>query len=279
MGLVGLMASGAWFVSFQRATMFPRHLVARAGPPPPADAVVVTLDTGKEQVEAWLLPALGGEPGQAPLLLFAHGNAELVNFWPAEFEEPRRWGLAVLLVEYPGYGRSTGRPTERSVARAMAAAHDWGSSRSEIDRTRIVGYGRSVGGAAIGLLARDRALAALVLESTFTSAPAMARRLGVPGFLIRDRFDTLEALRRFAGPALVLHGTRDSIIPSEESRALAAAHPRAELHLLACGHNDCPRPWFQLQRFLRTNEILPPLADEPASSSLSAEAAPGADAS
>lgn len=242
MGLVGLVASGAWFLSFQRATMFPRHLVARAGPPPPADAVVVSLDTGKEQVEAWLLPALGGEPGPAPLLLFAHGNAELVDFWPAEFEEPRRWGLAVLLVEYPGYGRS-------------------------------------VGGAAIGLLARDRALAALVLESTFTSAPAMARRLGVPGLLIRDRFDTLEALRRFAGPALVLHGTRDSIIPSEESRALAAAHPRAELHLLACGHNDCPRPWFQLRRFLRANGVLPSLADEPAASSSNAEVAPRAGAS
>lgn len=266
MGLVGLLVCGAWFVSFQRATMFPRHLVARAGPPPPADAVVVSLDTGKEQVEAWLLPALGGEPGPAPLLVFAHGNAELVDFWPAEFEEPRRWGLAVLLVEYPGYGRSTGRPTERSIARAMAAAHDWGASRPEIDRMRIVGYGRSVGGAAIGLLARDRALAALVLESTFTSAAAMARRIGVPGFLIRDRFDTLATLRGYAGPTLIVHGTRDTIIPPEESRALAAASPRTELHLLACGHNDCPRPWSQVRRFLHANRIVAPHAGEPAGS-------------
>lgn len=269
MGLVGLVASGAWFVSFQRATMFPRHLVPRAGPPPPADAVVLRLDTGEEEIEAWLLARSGGEPGPAPLLLFAHGNAELVDFWPAAFEEPRRWGLSVLLVEYPGYGRSSGRPSERSIARAMAAAHDWAAARPEIDARRIVGYGRSVGGAAIGRLARDRALAALVLESTFTSVPAMARRIGVPGFLMRDRFDTLAALRGFAGPALVLHGTRDTIVPAEESRELAAANPRAELHLLACGHNDCPRPWFQLQRFLRAHGILPPAAHDLASSGTS----------
>jgi pimeloyl-ACP methyl ester carboxylesterase len=262
MGLVGLVASGAWFVSFQRATMFPRHLVARAGAPPPADAAVVTLDTGEEQIEAWLLPPRGGGTGPSPLLLFAHGNAELIDHWPGAFEDPRRWGLAVLLVEYPGYGRSTGRPSERSVARAMAAAFDWAATRPEIDARRVVGYGRSVGGAAIGLLARDRALAALVLESTFTSAPAMARRIGVPGFLIRDRFDTLAALGRFAGPILLLHGTRDTIVPTEESRALAAANPRAELHLLACGHNDCPRPWFQLQNFLRANGILGTVAEE-----------------
>jgi pimeloyl-ACP methyl ester carboxylesterase len=269
MGLVGLVASGAWFVSFQRATMFPRHRVARAGPPPPADAVVVPLEIGEEQVEAWLLPALGGEAGPAPLLLFAHGNAELIDFWPAAFEEPRRWGLAVLLVEYPGYGRSKGSPSERSTARAMAAAHDWVAARPEVDARRIVGYGRSVGGAAIGLLARDRGLAALVLESTFTSAPAMARRLGVPGFLIRDRFDTLAALRGFGGPTLVLHGTRDTIVPTEESRTLAAASPRAELHLLACGHNDCPRPWFQLQRFLRDHGILRTGARDPVASATS----------
>lgn len=257
MGLVALAASGAWFVSFQRATMFPRHLVARGGPPPPAGAVVARLDTGEEEVEAWLLPPLVGEPGPAPLLLFAHGNAELIDFWPAEFEEPRRWGLAVLLVEYPGYGRSTGRSSERSIARVLCTAHDWAATRAEVDARRIVGYGRSVGGAAIGLLARERPLAALVLESTFTSVPAMARRIGVPGFLMRDRFDTLTALRDFPGPALVLHGTRDTIVPAEESRAFAAANPRVELHLLACGHNDCPRPWFQLQRFLREHGILP----------------------
>jgi len=143
------------------------------------------------------------------------------------------------------------------------------AARPEVDARRIVGYGRSVGGAAIGLLARDRGLAALVLESTFTSAPAMARRLGVPGFLIRDRFDTLAALRGFAGPALVLHGTRDTIVPTEESRALAAANPRAELHLLACGHNDCPRPWFQLQRFLRAHGFLRADAHELAASATS----------
>src|SRR3990172_9418355 len=132
------------------------------------------------RAEAWLLPARRASGG-APLLVFAHGNGELIDHWAREFETAREWGLAVLLVEYPGYGRSAGTPSEDSITRAFVAAYDWALSQPGVDGRRVVGWGRSLGGGAICALARQRPLAALVLESTFTSVRAMAARFGPPG--------------------------------------------------------------------------------------------------
>jgi hypothetical protein len=200
--------------------------------------------------EAWLLPPTAPRREPAPALIFAHGNGELIDHWVREFDEPRARGLAVLLVEYPGYGRSSGSPSRDSIARAMTAAYDALAARADVDRSRIVGYGRSLGGGAVCDLARIRRLAALVLESSFTTAASLARRFGLPSFLVRDPFDNLAALREFAGPVLVVHGERDEVIPVAHAHRLAASVPGARLELLPCGHNDCPRPWRALLRFL-----------------------------
>jgi pimeloyl-ACP methyl ester carboxylesterase len=218
---------------------------------------VIWLQTPAGRVEAWLLPPTAPVTGPAPLLLFTHGNGELIDYWPEAFDEPRSWGLAVLLLEYPGYGRSEGRPSERTIRDAVFAADAWARSARDLDPTRIVPYGRSLGGSAAAILAAERPVPALILESAFTSARAFANRFGAPGFLVRDPLDTLAALGRFAGPVLVLHGDRDDIVPADHGRALAAASPRAALHLLACGHNDCPRAWTLVRRFLDAHHLLP----------------------
>lgn len=150
---------------------------------------------------------------RAPLLVFTHGNAELIDNFADQFTIPRAAGYAVLLVEYPGYGRS-------------------------------------LGGGAACILATSRPVAALILESSFTSVRALGRQLLVPGFLIRDPFDNLVALRSYRGPLLVLHGDRDEVIPVEHGRQLAAAVPVAEFAVLTCGHNDCPRSWETIMTFL-----------------------------
>jgi fermentation-respiration switch protein FrsA (DUF1100 family) len=133
----------------------------------------------------------------------------------------------------------------------MVAAYDWAAAQPGVDRARILAWGRSLGGGAVCMLARERPLAALVLESTFTSMRAMAKALfGVPGFLVRDRFDNLELVRTFAGPILQFHGQHDPSIPLEHARALHAAAAHSELHELPCGHNDCKLPWDQLAKFM-----------------------------
>jgi hypothetical protein len=248
-----------WVLAFvaQRALLFPRSAI------PPGAAVDLGwlggqrlwLEAGGQRSEAWLLPARpAGAPG--PLLLYAHGNGELIDHWAEAFEPARARGVSALLVEYPGYGRSEGAPSEISIRAALVAAFDWAAAQGGVDASRIVGWGRSLGGGAVCALARERPLAALVLESTFTSVRSLAARFGVPGFLVRDPFDNLSLVRGFERPLLLLHGERDEVVAVEHARSLHAAAPRAELHLLPCGHNDCPRPWDAVLGFLDAHGLL-----------------------
>jgi fermentation-respiration switch protein FrsA (DUF1100 family) len=251
-----LALAGYWGLLFlvQRSLLFPAPSPSDA-PARPADARQVWLTTPAGPVETWYLPPLSGAGRPAPLILFAHGNGELIDYWPAAFDPPRRSGHAVLLLEYPGYGRSQGRPSEASITAAALAAFDWAASQPEVDAARIVGYGRSLGSGAVCALIGRRPLAGLILESPFSSVRSFARRYGAPGFLVRDPFDNLSRIRRYHGPLLILHGEHDDIIPPLHGRALAAAAPQAEFHLLPCGHNNCPRAWGLIDAFLGRNGL------------------------
>ncbi len=221
----------------------------------------IWIDTPAARAEAWFLPPIpaddgAGTAGPAPLVIFAHGNGELIDDWALAFEPLRRWGVGVLLVEYPGYGRSTGAPSQGSITASMTSAYDQMLKRPDVDPKRIVAYGRSLGGGAACALARERSVAALVLESTFTSVRPLARGFLVPGFLVRDPFDNLDVLRSYPGPVLIVHGEHDEIIPVAHAAALHAAAPRSRLELEPCGHNDCERPWALVREFLRQNALL-----------------------
>ena len=253
-GIVG----GYWGLLYfsQRWLIYPRPPLD-AMPPRPADAEQVWLETSTGRVEAWYLRPLSRRAKPAPLLLFTHGNGEAIDQWPALFVPPRQWGFGVLLLEYPGYGRSAGEPSEASITETALAAYDWAASRDGIDPRRIIPYGRSLGGGAACAIAANRPVAGLILESCFTSLRPFARTYGAPTFLLRDVFDSLAALQRYRGPLLVLHGEGDDIIPAEAGRELAAAVPGSEFEALPCGHNDCERPWDRIRRFLQTRGLLP----------------------
>jgi hypothetical protein len=251
-----LLAYWAYLFAVQRAVVFPAPRAAEPEPQAMHGIERIWLELGDARSEAWFLPAATDAPW--PLILYAHGNGELIDQWAREFDPVRAWGVAVLLVEYPGYGRSPGRPSERSITRAFSAAYDWAVRQARVDARRIIGHGRSLGGGAVCALARERRLAALVLESTFTSIHDQARGLGMPRFLVRDPFDNLARVREFRGPVLLLHGERDESIPVAQARELHGAAPASQLHVLPCGHNDCPRPWDLLRRFLVQQRLLQP---------------------
>lgn len=249
LGLVALLALAlVLLVRLERQALFPM--------PPAGEAValegraeVVSLAGHGSPVEALYLapvPEPATDSAPAPLLLFFHGNAELAEHWLDAFEEPRRRGWAALLVEYPGYGRCTGSPSEGSITAAARAAFEWASHDPRVDRDRIVAYGRSLGGAAAASLAGNHPLAALVLESSFTSVPEVAGIGGPARWLVVDRFDNLAALARHRGPLLVLHGRTDPVIPFAHGQRLAAAVPGARFVEMPCGHNDCPREWDEV---------------------------------
>jgi hypothetical protein len=221
------------------------------------------------RAEAWYLPPVpedassdGGASGRHPALLFFHGNGEFIDDWVEVLRPfPERLGMGLLLVEYPGYGRSTGRPTEGSIVAVATAAWDRIAARPEVDPGRMVAMGRSLGAGPAAALARAREPAALVLQSAFTDVAELAvRRFWVPPFLVRDRFPVLPAVRAFSGPVLVLHGRRDAVIPFRHGEALAAAGPHVTFLPWGCGHNDCPPPgegwWEAVADFLARAGVL-----------------------
>jgi pimeloyl-ACP methyl ester carboxylesterase len=235
----------ALLFSLQRSVMYPgRRLVA---PPPPAGSdgpERYWLTAGPGGTEAWYLPPVSHDPARrSPALLFFHGNYELIDHWIDEFVGIRSLGFGVMLVEYPGYGRSEGTPSLRSIMQAGVAAYDRLVARPDVDPARIVLYGRSLGGGPASRLASLRPAAAVVLQSTFSSVRHFARGFLVPSFLMRDRFDNVAALHDFPGPVLIMHGRDDDVIPVAHAHRLAAALPTATLTLLPCAHNDCPPEW------------------------------------
>ena len=199
--LAAVVVAAAAFVALvwtvQRGVMFP------APGPPSFDVTggvvgVEKLRVGANgDVDAWLMPPTVGD-APYPVLIFGHGNGELIDHWVDDFQTPRGWGFGVLLVEFPGYGRSGGPPTETTVTDAFVGAYDLLAARPDVLASGIVGYGRSLGGGAICRLAARRSLAAIVLESTFSSVRPLAARMGVPGWLVRDPFDNLAVLRTYA---------------------------------------------------------------------------------
>lgn len=230
----------------QRRIVFPRGLIEF--PPSPdwnvAGIEPMWLQTSQGRVEAWFLPAASRREGDpAPAVIFAHGNAELIDFWPVEFKTFTSLGVGLLLVEYPGYGRSQGTPSQNSITEAFLAGYDMLSARKDVDPSRIVLFGRSLGGGAVCALAAERPSAALILMSTFTSLKSFSRRFLVPDFFVRDPFDNLEVVRDYEGPVLIMHGRYDSLIPHKHGLTLYHSAKHGELLTYDCEHNDCPGDW------------------------------------
>lgn len=247
----------------QRQVMFPRYLIP--SPPQVPERIEgidkIWLETDAGRIESWYLkPRNQTFAKKAPAIIFTHGNAELIDYGPEEFGVPGEWGMGVLLVEYPGYGRSSGSPSQKSIIKALVAAYDYLAKRDDVDETRIVLWGRSIGGGAICQLAAHRPSAAMILTSTFTSARSFSVRYLAPGFLIRDPFDNLAVVQKYQPPLLIVHGRRDEIIAYKHGLALDKAAINSRMISYNCGHNDCPPDlvayWREIKAFLVDNQII-----------------------
>lgn len=247
----------------QRYILFPRKLIKETIPVhkniPGIEQIWVHTSFGK--VETWLLaPSQTKTPKPFPVVIFAHGNGELIDYWAGELKKFNEFGLGVLLVEYPGYGRSEGSPSQKSISEVFNSAYDMLVSRADVDTQRIVLFGRSVGGGAVCDLAAQRPSAALILISSFTSTRPFATRYLAPGFLMRDPFDNLEAVRSYDNPILIMHGKFDEIIPYSHGKTLYKAAKNGKMITYSSGHNDCPPNWDifwkDIEMFLREIKII-----------------------
>ncbi|MBW2597292.1 MAG: alpha/beta fold hydrolase [Deltaproteobacteria bacterium] len=181
-----LVYCGFLFV-MQRQMLFPRYfaeLPYHTENTSSLEKIWVTTSFGK--IETWFLPQTSGHVTEpSPAVIFAHGNGELIDFWPHEFKKLTHIGIGVLLVEYPGYGRSKGSPSQKNITQAFIRAYDMLVARPDVDPSRIVLFGRSLGGGAVCTLAAHRPSAALILMSSFISVRSFASKYLVPDFLVR----------------------------------------------------------------------------------------------
>jgi len=204
------------------------------------------------KLHAWWLPAT--QPDGAPVLLWFHGNAGNITNRAHNLSLLAERDVGVLLVDYRGYGKSEGRPTEAGVYLDGLAAYDYLTRERGVAPNQIICFGRSLGTPVALHVALERPVAGLVLESPFKNAKAMAKRVMpiVPIWpFIRSKFDNVGRVPGVSVPVLVMHGDRDEIVPFEQGQAVfeAAPEPKEFYRLEGAGHNDTylvgGEPYFQ----------------------------------
>ena len=224
---------------------------------PYEDLTISTADG--EKLNAWWIPVADA---RGAVLLF-HGNAGNISHRIDYALMFRRLGYSTLLVDYRGYGLSTGKPSEDGTYRDADAAWRWLTESRGLKERDIVLFGESLGGGVASWLALRHTPRALVLASTFTAAVDLGAELYafLPVRLIsRFSYDTLSRLAEVRAPVLVVHSPGDDIIPySHGERLYAAAREPKSFLELSGGHNDgfvFARPeWVSaLGKFLRSAE-------------------------
>jgi fermentation-respiration switch protein FrsA (DUF1100 family) len=246
LGTVALAAlgfGGALYAFQDRLIYFPDQA------PPPSPAALGLPGVSATELRtadgltllAWRMPAARAE---APTILYLHGNGGSLAHRAPRVARFGRLGWGALVVQWRGYGGNPGTPGEDGLALDAAAGLE--RLRAEgIPPSRTVLWGESLGtGIAIRLAAeRPAEIGALILESPYTSLLDLAR-LHYPvlpaGLLLRDRYDSLARIPSVTAPMLILQGARDTLVPPEMGRRLAAA-ARAPVEVWEApdaGHDD-----------------------------------------
>lgn len=240
-----------------RRIVYPAPGVPVGPPPEGCEEVSIPLPSGR-QICAWAHAGREAPPG-GPVILFFHGNGENLETvrLSGTLAELESLDLPFLAVDYPGYGRSGGAPSEASLLESADASVSW--LRRRHPARPIAAFGWSMG-AAVAVQAALRNpgdVKALVIASSWTSLPEVAR-LHFPGWLVwlllRDRYDSLAAAPAIQVPCLLVHGADDDLILRDMGRRLARALPQARLVQVAgAGHNDLlghAEAWSAVRDFL-----------------------------
>ena len=242
---VSLGAAGALllFWAFQRTLIyFPIDHVPAPQAVGLSDAEAVTFQTDDGLgLHGWFVRS-PVDPAPGTVIVF-NGNAGNRAYRAPLAAALRDHGYQVLLFDYRGYGGNRGAPSEAGLLADARAARAYLLGRADVEASRLVYFGESLGGAVAIALAGEHEPAAMVLRSPFTSLVDVGRVhypfLPVSLFLW-DRFASIDAIDDITCPMLVVAGDRDRIVPVGQSRRLfdAARGPK-ELVILAGGdHND-----------------------------------------
>lgn len=189
-------------------------------------------------INGWHLPGKTG----APTILFLHGNGGNLSHRLDKIKLLKRSGAEVVIIDYRGYGKSAGAPTEKGTYRDAEAAYLHLTRGLKRDPGSIFVYGESLGSAVAVELARRRPVAGVILESPFTSVLDMAEEVlpWYPArFLSTFRYDSAAKIADIRAPLLILHSPQDETVPYRMGRKLfeLAREPKQFVDLKG-GHND-----------------------------------------
>ncbi|MGF1615544.1 MAG: alpha/beta hydrolase [Gammaproteobacteria bacterium] len=203
----------------------------------PYEDVTLATDDGY-RLHGWYLPADDKEL----TVLFFHGNAGNVSHRLDTLRLFHGLGLDTFIIDYRGYGRSEGSPSEAGTYLDAQAAWKYLVDTRGIHPENIILFGRSLGAAVATWLAARRTPAALIVESGFTSVPDLAAKLYpfLPvRLLARYQYDSRQSITHIRSPVLVIHSVEDEIIPFTHGRALFEAAPEPKQLLPIQGsHNE-----------------------------------------
>jgi uncharacterized protein len=203
---------------------------------PQAEEVILAAADGEKLIAWHVRPAEG-----RPIIVYFQGNGGGLQHRARRFRNLAADGFGLLALGYRGYAGSTGSPSEAGLLLDAAAAYEFAAARYGSDR--IVLWGESLGSGVAVALAAERPVARVLLESPFTSAAdiASASYPFVPvRLLMKDQFRSDERIVKVTVPVLVMHGTRDRVVPiayGERLYGLIRA-PKRFLPLPNAGHND-----------------------------------------
>jgi fermentation-respiration switch protein FrsA (DUF1100 family) len=184
------------------------------------DVFLTTSDN--ERLHGWYVPAANARG----VLLFFHGNAGNISHRLDSIAIFNQLGLDTLIIDYRGYGQSTGRITEQGTYLDAQAAWNYLVDERGIPAEQIIIFGRSLGGAIAAWLGTQEKPAGLIIESSFTSIVDLAQRL-YPILPVRQftrmHYPVAEYASRLHSPVLVIHSRHDEIIPFEMGQSIYAA--------------------------------------------------------
>ncbi len=201
------------------------------------DLAIETEDRLK--LHAWFVPCEGSHT----TVLILHGNGGNISHRLPYIDLLHQLGVHVFIFDYRGYGRSEGKPYEEGLYRDVRAVYNWWARQRQPQGEKLILFGESLGGAVAVHLGARVPIAGLVLQSTFTSARDMAKTMMPIGLLLPltgVRFDSGKEISKIACPKLIIHGTRDEIVPFRLGKALyeLASSPKLFYAIPGAGHND-----------------------------------------
>jgi uncharacterized protein len=189
-------------------------------------------------VNAWWVPA----KNPRATVLFCHGNGGNISYYLDSLVIFNRLGLGALIFDYRGYGKSTGRPSEKGTYLDAEAAWQYLINQRKIAPRQIIIWGRSLGGAIAAHTAARHGPGLVVIESSFTSVPDLAheRMRWLPALVLAKYvYPTRHYLEQIATPTLIIHSPDDEIIPFTHGRKLyeSVKGPKAFLQIKG-SHNQ-----------------------------------------